>query len=93
MAEHPGGVPDLARTCYRLARSRGSAATSLAPPGGVRDISYAVTRRSPPPKPLATSGYPLATFQVDRSRIPKLHGALETAQHTFKRADELGNTP
>src|SRR5664279_797245 len=31
-----------------------------------------VTRRSPPPKPSATSGYFLATLRVDRSGMSKL---------------------
>ena len=38
-------------------------------PAGVRDCFCAVTRRSPSPEPPATSGYPLATLWVDRSRM------------------------
>ena len=36
-------------------------------PAGVHNISCAVTRRSPPRNPPATSGYRLATLRVDRS--------------------------
>ncbi len=55
------------RKTFRIAR-RGSE-TSLAPPAGVQDISCAVTRRSPPPEPPVTSGYPLTTLRVDGSRL------------------------
>ena len=62
------------------------------PPAGVQHIFCAATRRSPLPPPGATS-VPSGTLRVDRSRMSKLHGALGTARHTFKRADQLGNTP
>ena len=67
MAEHPGGVPEPAPAGpARSSRLEGSGT-----PAGVQDLSCAVTRRSPPQKPSATSGYPLATLRVDRSRMSK----------------------
>jgi len=41
-------------------------------PAGVHDLSCAVTRRSPPPKPPATSGYLLANLRVDAARISEV---------------------
>jgi hypothetical protein len=40
-------------------------------PAGVQEFSCAAARRSPPKKPSATSGYPLATLRVDRSGMSK----------------------
>src|ERR1035438_1532697 len=64
---HPEGVPDPAVThsapvsSTRLRKQSGT-------PAGVQVISCAAIRRSPPPRPPATSGYLLATLRVDRSR-------------------------
>src|ERR1019366_9534374 len=47
-----------------LRAARRSSENSLAPPAGVQHLLRAVTRRSPPPRLPATSGYPLATLRV-----------------------------
>jgi len=39
-------------------------------------LSCVITRRSPPPTPPATSGYPLATLRVDRSRMSQSSPSL-----------------
>jgi hypothetical protein len=41
-------------------------------PAGVQESSRNGTRRPPPPRPSATSGYPLATLRVDQSRRSNL---------------------
>jgi hypothetical protein len=72
------GVPEPWRPdqSSHLTTARPSAPGHLAAgsgtPAGVQDFSRAVARRSPPQKPSATSGYPLATLRVDRSRMSKL---------------------
>jgi hypothetical protein len=65
MAEHPGGVPDPARTCYGVARSSWLGSDQSGTHCRGADSSCAITRRSPPPKPMATSRHPLATLRVD----------------------------
>jgi len=76
MAEHPGGVPDPARTCDSVARSNWFGRDESSTPCRGADICCAITRRPPPPSPAATSGCPLATLRVDPAGMSKLHGAL-----------------
>ena len=76
MAEHPGGVPDPDRTCDSVARSSWLGSEESGTPCRGADIFCAITRRSPPPKPTATSGYLLATLRVDQAGMSKLPGAL-----------------
>ena len=54
-------VPDFASSRLR--------STASGTPRGVQDLASVITRRSRPPCPPATSGYPLATLRVGRSRM------------------------
>ena len=87
MAEHPGRVPDPDRTRYRVARSSWLGSDEGGTPCRGADTFGAITRRPPPPKPAATSGYPLTTLRFDQSGMSKLHGALG------QRAVPLGYNP
>ena len=63
--EHPRRVPEL------RVRPLDQAQKPVWHPSWVQDISCTVIRRSPPPQPPPTSGYPLATPRVDQTRMPK----------------------
>ena len=49
-------------------------------PAGVQVNSCAAIRRSPPPRPPSTSGYPLPTLRVDKARMSKFQRADRPAE-------------
>jgi len=61
-------------------------------PAGVHGLSCALTRRSSPPKPPATSGYRLATLRVGPSRMSEGRsqpaGLAEGSRWSFRAAGE-----
>jgi hypothetical protein len=75
-----------------LARSSRLRSDESGTPAGVQDIWHVVTRRSPPPNPRRPPATLCQPFGLSDPECPN-PTARRTARPTFKRADDLGNTP